>query len=155
TGATSETVDSSGLGGAMVAAAGFDLDGYTDLAIEDNHTGLIIPLNDPPGSYIYGGTDKLGPNTTAPGGSPKGGNGDGDVDLITANQGSLSVLLGGLKGTFGNPTTITVTNASGSLASVVAGDFNGDGKVDLATNLTSGVGIFLGNGNGTFGSQAS
>jgi uncharacterized protein (DUF2141 family) len=95
-------------------------------------------------------------------------NGDGQLDLVTANiggdpngnptpAGTISVLLGSGGGTFSAATT----NPTGSLLafSVAIGDLNGDGKLDLAVanygDPVSGspggtISVFLGNGNGTF-----
>jgi hypothetical protein len=84
-------------------------------------------------------------------------NGDGKLDLVTANEfnaavgsATVSVLLGNGDGTFG-PNTIYPTNGFPAL-SVTTGDFNGDGKVDLAvgTENPGSVSILLGNGDGTF-----
>jgi hypothetical protein len=85
-------------------------------------------------------------------------NGDGKLDVITANfgdfqhpgNGSISVLLGKGDGTFQPVQTLNVGLATP--IALAAGDFNGDGKVDLAmANFATGdVTIFLGNGDGTF-----
>ena len=59
-------------------------------------------------------------------------NGDGEMDLATANWtgNNVSVLLGTGSGSFGTATNFT----AGSVPySVTTGDFNGDGKLDLAT----------------------
>jgi hypothetical protein len=58
-------------------------------------------------------------------------NGDGTIDLVTANFGSddVSVLLGLGDGTFAPEQRF----AAGDPRSVTTGDFNGDGLVDLAT----------------------
>ncbi len=80
-------------------------------------------------------------------------NGDGKLDLVTANYGSnnVTVLLGNGDG--------TVTAASGSPVAVgtgpvfvALGDVNGDGKLDLVTGniISNNVTVLLGNGNGTF-----
>ncbi len=78
-------------------------------------------------------------------------NGDGKVDLMTANaaDNSLSVVLGNGDGTFQGQTTFA-TGAS-PFAAVVA-DFNGDGKLDLAAanGGANSVSVLLGNGNGAF-----
>src|SRR2546426_8034281 len=63
-------------------------------------------------------------------------NGDGKLDLATANAGDVSVLLGNGNGTFQAPTGISLGDA-GSPTSVAVGDFNGDGTLDLG--VTSNV----------------
>lgn len=78
-------------------------------------------------------------------------NGDGNLDLVTANQNanSVSVFLGNGDGTFQAGTNFAAGN--GTIA-VVAGDFNGDGTIDLVTaNYNdSTVTLLAGNGDGTF-----
>nr|MDZ8286422.1 FG-GAP-like repeat-containing protein [Nostoc sp. ChiSLP01] len=78
-------------------------------------------------------------------------NGDGKLDLVTANSSNnkVSVLLGKGTGSFGTASNFTVGT---SPQSVTVGDFNGDGKVDLAVaNSTSNnVSVLLGNGTGGF-----
>jgi hypothetical protein len=81
-------------------------------------------------------------------------NGDGRLDLATANHdsNSVSILLGNGDGTFQTPRIFTT---SGSPVWIEAGDFNGDGKLDLVTGneLVSGyheIGTLLGNGDGSF-----
>jgi hypothetical protein len=78
-------------------------------------------------------------------------NGDGKLDLVTANSGSnnVSVLLGNGDGTFQSAVDYAVGS---NPRSVAVGDFNGDGKLDLVvTNeSTNNVSILLGNGDGTF-----
>ena len=80
-------------------------------------------------------------------------NGDGIVDLVTADSGAdaLTILLGGGDGSFTQAAGSPV--ATGSDPSWVAiSDLNSDGKLDLAvTNYNSSdVTILLGNGDGTF-----
>jgi hypothetical protein len=83
-------------------------------------------------------------------------NGDGKVDLVTANAtgNSVSLLLGNGNGTFQSQSSIS---AGTSLFGIVAGDFNNDGKMDFAvTSYTSNqLYVALGNGNGTFQSLNS
>ena len=80
-------------------------------------------------------------------------NGDGRIDVITANgttPGShgVSVLLSNGDGTFQTGANF-VTNTDPT--DIVVADFNGDGKLDVATaNKTAGtLSILLGNGDGT------
>jgi PKD repeat protein len=85
-------------------------------------------------------------------------NGDGLVDLVTANYQSqnLSILFNQGNGIFGLPTSIAVGD---SIFWVSAGDLNGDGSNDLAFikfPLESGnATVLLNNGNGTFGAPST
>jgi hypothetical protein len=83
-------------------------------------------------------------------------NGDGKLDLATANQNgnNVSVLLGNGSGGFG---TAIDTSVGLSPENLAVGDFNGDGKPDLAVlNTADGtVSILLGNGDGTFSASAT
>jgi hypothetical protein len=81
-------------------------------------------------------------------------NGDGNLDLVTADSGadSVSVLLGKGDGSFKTHADFA---AGSQPVSVAAGDFNGDGKLDLATaNFNNdNVSVLIGNGDGTFQSH--
>ena len=84
-------------------------------------------------------------------------NGDGILDLATANNGgsTVTILLGNGNGTFTANGTVPLT---GTIPySIAAGDFDGDGKLDLAVAdaQSNNVTILLGNGNGTFTAQAT
>jgi len=74
-------------------------------------------------------------------------NGDGNVDLVVACSGTVSVLLGTGTGTFAPAVTYPV----GTPTALVLADFNGDGKLDVAVTDGPGgtVNLLLGNGDGT------
>jgi flagellin-like hook-associated protein FlgL len=108
------------------------------------------------------GTGALGSATSFTGGSGSIAitsgdfNGDGIIDLATANSSanSLSVQLGNGDGSFGAATDLSV---GGSARSIVTGDFNGDGILDLIGGNYSDYSarVFLGNGDGNFRSHFS
>jgi hypothetical protein len=81
-------------------------------------------------------------------------NGDGKLDIITANNNpnTVSVLLGNGNGIFqGQQTFSTGSNPR----AVTLGDVNGDGNLDIITgnNGDASASVLLGNGNGTFQGQ--
>jgi hypothetical protein len=81
--------------------------------------------------------------------------GDGNLDLATANpgaDGTVSVFLGNGDGTYQSALVTAVGNAPGALA---AGDLNGDSDQDLVIPLNGSneVRVLLGNGDGTFAAQ--
>ncbi|HZI33055.1 MAG TPA: VCBS repeat-containing protein, partial [Candidatus Binatia bacterium] len=79
-------------------------------------------------------------------------NKDNKLDLVVANSGGASVLLGNGDGTFQPPVSYA-TEANPE--SVATGDFNADGKLDLAVAGGDGISVLLGNGNGTFQSAVN
>lgn len=83
-------------------------------------------------------------------------NGDGRLDVVTANYGagSVSVLLGNGNGTFAPP----VNYAAGSNPFGVAlGDLNEDGRLDVvvANSSNHNLMVRLGNADGTFGASTA
>jgi hypothetical protein len=86
-------------------------------------------------------------------------NGDGHLDLVTANYSAgtgntVSVLLNTGTGTFGPLTNLNVINAP---LSVAIGDLNRDGLQDIVFTTPSNntVSVLLGTGSGTFGPPTS
>jgi hypothetical protein len=81
-------------------------------------------------------------------------NGDGQLDVLTANSGTgtAGVLLGTGTGSFGAVRTFSTGPASQPLGLAVA-DVNGDGHLDLlaATDSSPTVCLLLGTGTGSFG----
>src|SRR5688572_17682948 len=78
-------------------------------------------------------------------------NGDGKLDLATANRASndVSVLLGNGLGSFSTATSFAVGTGPISINSA---DFNADGKMDMVTAnvMSNNISILLGNGTGGF-----
>jgi hypothetical protein len=83
-------------------------------------------------------------------------NGDGDLDMATANvySNDVSVLLGDGAGGFGLAGSYSVGYDP---QSVVASDFNNDGSTDLATSniFSDDVSVLLGDGFGSFGTATN
>jgi len=81
-------------------------------------------------------------------------NGDGYLDVLTANTGSntVGVLLSTGTGSFGAVATYATGPLSGPLSLAVA-DVNGDGHPDVLTanSTADAVGVLLGTSNGGFG----
>jgi hypothetical protein len=90
-------------------------------------------------------------------------NGDGRLDLATANSdsGTVSVLLGDGAGGFGAAVDSDAGSFGGNRASLAAADFNNDGHLDLAAaiyfydapnynNEFGRLSVLPGNGDGTF-----
>src|SRR5690242_6200279 len=140
----------------VVVVRDFNGDGKDDVAV-----GNVFAAGDNVSIFLG---DGAGGFTEAPGSPVPVGqkpctmtsgdfNGDGKVDLATANCNSndVTILLGNGDGTFTQPpgSPFAVGSAPNG---IVAGDLNGDGKLDLAiaNENDDNVTILLGNGDGTF-----
>jgi uncharacterized repeat protein (TIGR01451 family) len=145
-----------------VAVGDFNGDGKSDLALAN--TGgddVSVMLGNGDGTFQTALHSKVaGPNDDPTGGPTYVAvgdfNGDGKLDLVTANSNNatISVLLGNGDGTFQKSVAYTVGSTPVRIA---IGDFNGDGKPDLVvTNSgSSTVSVLLGNGDGTFQTAVS
>jgi hypothetical protein len=148
-----------GRGPVATVTADVNGDGIPDMATAN---GACIPDDDcrpsQTVSVLLGNSDgTLRPATDYPTGNYPQSlavgdfNGDGRLDLVTANHDddTVSVLMGNGDGTF-RPRVDYLTATFPY--SVAVGDFNGDGKLDLAvaTVGNSVVSVLLGNGDGTF-----
>jgi hypothetical protein len=150
-----------------IAAGDFNGDGKPDLVIANYfsspHT-ISVLIN--AGSGRFGAPQNYSTDTAAGvlGTNPisvavADFNGDGKLDIVSANYGSnnLSVFLNSGTGTF--PANATVYSLPGSPSPyyVAAGDFNGDGFADLAVAgyNDSSVNVLLNSGTGTFGAATT
>jgi len=167
--------DSGGTGASSVAVADVNGDGKPDLLVANDcgnygnygctAGSVAVLLNTGDGSFYAAPNYSTGgyePNSVAGGDL----NGDGNPDLVVANQsvnrdssdGIVGVLLGNGNGTF--QPAVTYNSGGYIVASVAVADVNRDGNLDLLvanqcteSSCESGsgdVGVLLGNGDGTF-----
>jgi FG-GAP-like repeat/Abnormal spindle-like microcephaly-assoc'd, ASPM-SPD-2-Hydin/FG-GAP repeat len=123
-----------------VAVGDFNGDGKLDLAvaIEGGNNTVSILLGDGTGNFTPASSPVTGvdhPRSVVVGDF----NGDGKLDLATANHASntVSILLGDGRGNFTLAASPALGDVPGSAAaplSVAVGDFNGDGKLDVVTS---------------------
>jgi hypothetical protein len=157
---TATTYGSSANGFAFdLAVADVNGDGKLDILTANPSTGTV-------GVLLGSGTGTFGTTTTfstGAGGNPESlaladVNGDGKLDILTANPGNdtVGLLLGSGTGTFGTATTFS-TGAGSNPRKIVVADVNTDGQLDLLTlnGGTYNVGVLLGTGTGTFGAVAT
>jgi hypothetical protein len=150
-----------------IVTADYNRDGRLDLAVTNQISGdVTVLLGRGDGTFVQPNPSKpptAGPYVNAPDGGPAplGGvtadfNGDGRLDIATANVGTspgqVSVFLGRGDGTFQEEMRFAVGSAAFFL---VAGDFNGDGRPDLAVSNqdSKDISVLLGRGDGTFEKQ--
>lgn len=141
-----------------IIAADFNNDSIVDLAsVSSANSSISILLgnsNDTfqPASFTPTGVN---PSSLAVGDL----DGDGNLDLATANVSDVSILRGNGDGTFDLSSSLSVPSEPSSVA---MGDFNGDGKLDLGVTSNYSYGgpyyygaqgiasVLIGNGQGGF-----
>jgi hypothetical protein len=142
-----------------LAAADLNHDGNPDLVVlnyVDNNVSVLLGKGDGTFQPLVNYSTPPGPNGVV----LADFNGDGNLDIATADQADLtgscycvSVLLGNGDGTFREPPIITYP-PHGLPQALAAGHFNQDRNLDLAVTLNINsqgqVQILLGNGDGTF-----
>jgi hypothetical protein len=140
--------------GRAVAAADLNGDGKLDLAATSGgppggNGAVVVLLGDGAGAFGSPVSYEVGrfPYSIVAGDV----NGDGTIDLATANNNSadMSILLGAGNGTFGPSVAY---DAGGLPTSLAGGDFNADGRLDFAISAgpNATVGRFANLGDGTF-----
>jgi len=141
-----------------VAIADVNKDSRPDVVVTNSLTDQVsLLLGNGNGSF-----QNAVPFTVGSGGSPVQGffpayvtvadmNGDGNLDLMVANNNtsSIALLTGDGKGSFGKPANMSVGRTP---VAVLAGDFNHDGKNDFVTSNLDGhtISVVLGKGGGKF-----
>ncbi|MBK7934610.1 MAG: VCBS repeat-containing protein [Acidobacteria bacterium] len=141
-----------------VAIGDFDGDGDQDLAVANAGPSTVsIRLGDGSGGFTLPAVPEITVGNTPRSVAVGDFNGDGNQDLVTANQGSnnVSIRLGNGSGGFAPPAVPEVSVGSSPIL-IAVGDFNGDGNQDLAAanSNSANVSIRLGNGSGGFTSPA-
>ncbi len=143
-----------GLNPVGIATGDFNKDGKADFAVLHNADTGRIYLG--VGNGIF---PAKASSTFSVGSAPRSLisadlNGDGNIDLVSANQDTndVSVSLGRGDGTFKAAVSYSTGKESGAYG-VVAVDLNGDKRPELAVanSGTNNVAILFNNGNGTFG----
>ena len=143
-----------------IAAGDFDNDGLIDLVVANAaESSVSVLIDDPAGVFTASQPVAVDPNVSPTGIVLGDFDGDGLLDVATANpvgtNGSVSILVRDDQG--GLSLQPSVTTDKGTI-SITAGDFNDDGDLDLATAntlpssfpLDGSINILLGDGTGFF-----
>src|SRR6478672_1341611 len=115
-----------------IVSADFTNDGRPDLAVvnySDSTVSVLVANALVPGSFDPAVTSPTGVNPLSL--AVGDFDGDGNLDIATANAYDVSVMLGDGLGSFGPATSLGVP---GNPQSVAVGDFNGDGLLDLGVS---------------------
>ena len=140
-------------GAEFVVTADVNGDGHPDvLGVSESGKSVIAFLNDGTGHF------RGAPVVTAMHYNPfwlatGDFNGDGKLDVVTANRGTAhaaTVLLGNGDGTFTVGTTFATPKSFWRVGSVAVGDFTSDGKLDFILSSSGNLYVYPGNGDGTF-----
>ncbi len=139
-----------------VTSADFNGDGIIDLAVANEiSTDVSILLGTGTGSFGNAINFNVGVGHNPQTVISSDFNGDGKVDLATANYSNdISVLLGNGNGSFGAATSFTAGTTTQSL---ISEDINGDGKKDLVVvnEGSNNISVLLGTGTGSFGAATN
>jgi hypothetical protein len=142
-----------------------DVDGDGDLDLltaNYNDNSVSVRLNDGAGSFAAPATNAEPAVGNSPFSLALGDvDGDGDLDLLTANDsngGTVSVRLNDGAGSFAAPATNAETTVGNYPRSLTLGDVDGDGDLDLLTandNYAGTASVRLNDGAGGFAAPAT
>jgi hypothetical protein len=141
-----------GVGAEDMAAADYNGDGWTDLAVTEHNAGRIQILNNVAGTFVLGATIASGDESRSVRAADL--NGDGRVDLFTANRESNTVTIA--LNTAGGWTSTQVAVGE-EPRNAAAADVDGNGSLDLivTNHRTRNATILRNNGVGVMTTLAT